>query len=261
SNYPECRYTRAFGVAGDAEAEAAAGTDTVLGNDPATGLPVAIKKGPYGHYIQLGESENGNKPKRVALPRGLKPADVDLETALGLLALPRELGRHPETGEPITAGVGRFGPYLKHGSTFVSLGADDDVLHIGLNRAVTLLAEAKTGQRRGPQLLRELGPHPEGGTVGLYRGRYGPYVSHDKVYASLPKSADPDTFPLDQALVLLAAQKAKGKGRKPARRGAAASNGAAKPVRSGAKRAGAKAKPKRSAKSKTAERAAGGLSN
>jgi DNA topoisomerase I len=261
SNYPECRYTRAFGVGGDAEAEAG-GADTVLGNDPATRLPVAVKKGPYGHYIQLGDTENGNKPKRVALPRGLKPADIDLETALGLLALPRELGRHPETGEPIVAGIGRFGPYLKHGSTFVSIGADDDVLHIGLNRAVTLLAEAKTGQRRGPQLLRELGPHPEGGTVGLYRGRYGPYVSHDKVYASLPKSADPEKVSLQEGLALLAAQKAKGKGRKPARKPTAApANGAAKSARSGAKRASAKTKPKSSTKAKTAERAADGPSN
>jgi DNA topoisomerase I len=261
SNYPECRYTRAFGVGGDAEAEAG-GTDTILGNDPATGLPVAVKKGPYGHYIQLGDTENGNKPKRVALPRGLKPADIDLETALGLLALPRELGRHPETGEPIVAGIGRFGPYLKHGSIFVSLGADDDVLHIGLNRAVTLLAEAKTGQRRGPQLLRELGPHPEGGTVGLYRGRYGPYVSHDKVYASLPKSADPEKLSLQEGLALVAAQKAKGKGRKPARKPTAASaNGAAKSARPSARRATAKAKTKSSAKAKTAERAADGPSN
>src|SRR5205823_5516804 len=148
SNYPECRYTRAFGVGGETEGEPAGGADILLGNDPATGLSVTVKKGPYGHYIQLGDSENGNKPKRVALPRSIKPADVDLETALGLLALPREVGRHPETGETIIAGIGRFGPYLKHGSSFVSLPADDDVLNVGLNRAVTLLAEAKAGSRR-----------------------------------------------------------------------------------------------------------------
>ena len=251
SNYPECRYTRAFGVGnGEGEAEAAGGTDTVLGTDPATGLSVSVKKGPYGHYIQLGDNENGNKPKRVSLPRGMKPSDVDLETALALLALPRELGRHPETGEPITAGIGRFGPYLKHGSNFVSLGADDDVLHIGLNRAVTLLAEAKTGQRRGPQLLRELGQHPEGGTVGLYRGRFGPYVSHDKIYASLPRGVDADKLSLDEAVALLAAQKAKGKGRKPTRKAAAAtSNGADKPARSAAAKR-TSAKPKRKTNSK-----------
>jgi DNA topoisomerase-1 len=253
SKYPECRFTRPLGL--DIEGETG-GADMVLGNDPATGLSVTVKKGPYGHYIQLGEAENGEKPKRVALPRSIKPEDVDLKTALGLLSLPREIGRHPETGEPITAGIGRFGPYLKHGSAFASLGADDDVLTIGLNRAVTVLAEAKTAPRRGPQLLREIGPHPEGGVVGLYRGRYGPYVSHDKVYASLPKGADPDAFPLEDALPLLAAQKAKGKGktRRPQRKAAAAAaNGEAKPAsrRPAAKRAPATAKAKpRSAKAK-----------
>jgi DNA topoisomerase-1 len=230
SNYPECRFTRAFGI--DAEGETG-GTDTVLGSDPASGHSVAVKKGPYGHYLQLGEADNGAKPKRVALPRGLKPADVDLDTALRLLALPREIGRHPETGDPITAGIGRFGAYIKHGASFASLAADDDVLSIGLNRAVTLLAEAKSGGRRGPQLLREVGAHPEGGTIGLYRGRYGPYVSHDGVIASLPKGADPNSFPLDRAVELIATQRAKGKGkaRRPARKAAAApANGAKKPA-------------------------------
>jgi DNA topoisomerase-1 len=235
SNYPECRYTRAFGI--DVEGETG-GADAVLGTDRASGQSVALKKGPYGHYLQLGEAENGTKPKRVALPRGLKPGDIDLDTAVRLLALPRDVGRHPETGDPITAGIGRFGAYIKHGSSFASLTADDDVLSIGLNRAVTLLAEAKSGARRGPELLRELGPHPAGGTVPLYRGRYGPYVSHDGVIASLPKGADPDGFSLEAALELLAVQRAKGKGktRRPARKPAAAAaatsgNGAKKAAR------------------------------
>ena len=150
----------------------------------------------------------------MALPRSVKPLDVDLVTALRLLALPRELGRHPETGEAIVAGIGRFGAYIKHGTTFKSLGADDDVLTIGLNRAVVLLAEPSSTQRRGPQLVRDLGAHPEGGTVGLYRGRYGPYVSHDGVIASLPRNANPDTFSLAEALPLLAAQRDKGKKRR-----------------------------------------------
>jgi DNA topoisomerase-1 len=261
ANYPECRYTRAFAVDGEAEAGPPV-ADSVLGTDPATGLTVALKKGPYGHYLQLGEAVNGTKPKRVALPRGIKPADVDLDTALKLLALPRDVGRHPETGEPIAAGIGRFGPYLKHGQQFASLGADDDVLSIGLNRAVTLLAEAKSGGRRGPQLLRDLGPHPEGGSIGLYRGRYGPYVSHDGVIASLPRGADPDSFPLERAIELLAVQRAKGKPRRPVRKAAAAAasangNGAAKPAsRSAAKpkAGGAKAKPKAKAAPKAARR-------
>ena len=246
SKYPECRFTRPLGL--DTEGETG-GADMVLGNDPATGLSVTVKKGPYGQYIQLGEAENGEKPKRVALPKSIKPEEVDLQTALGLLSLPRDIGLHPETGESITAGIGRFGPYLKHGSAFTSLAADDDVLTIGLNRAVTLLAEAKTAPRRGPQLLREIGPHPEGGVVGLYRGRYGPYVSHDKIYASLPKGADPDTYSLEDAIPLLAAQKAKGRGktRRPQRKAPGApANGEAKPARRSAtaKRAPAKAKAK-----------------
>jgi DNA topoisomerase-1 len=256
SNYPECRYTRAFGVGGDAEGETG-GADTVLGSDPASGKSVCIKKGPYGHYIQLGEAENGEKPKRVALPRGQKPADIDLDTALRLLALPREIGQHPESGEKIIAGIGRFGAYIKHGGAFTSLGADDDVLAIGLNRAVTLLAEAKSGTRRGPQLLREIGPHPEGGKIGLYRGRYGPYVSHDGVIASLPKAADPDGYSLEAAIELLATQRAKGKGksRRPVRNTAAAvapaaaTNGAKQPARKpAAKRATAPARGKAKAK-------------
>jgi DNA topoisomerase-1 len=224
SNYPNCRFTRPLAVESEAEPTT---PETALGTDPGTSLAVTLKKGPYGHYVQLGEGNGEFKPKRVALPRSLKPAEIDLETALRLLALPRELGRHPETGDAIVAGIGRFGAYIKHGSIFKSLGADDDVLTIGLNRAVVLLAEPSSSQRRGPQLVREIGAHPEGGTVGLYRGRYGPYVSHDGVIASLPRNADPDTFSLAEALPLLAAQRDKGKkrGRKtaPAK---AAKNGA-----------------------------------
>jgi DNA topoisomerase I len=204
SNYPNCRYTRPLAVEGEGEET----TDTTLGIDPASGLDVALKKGPFGHYVQLGATNEEAKPKRVAVPRSLKPADVDLETALRLLSLPRELGRHPETGEMIMAGIGRFGPYIKHGSTFKSLTAEDDVLTIGANRAVVLLAEPAAERRRAaPQPLRELGPHPEGGVISLFRGRYGPYVSHNGVIASLPRDADPDTFSLEQALPLLEARR------------------------------------------------------
>ncbi len=211
SNYPNCRHTRPLAVDADADNTV---PESALGIDPGTRLPVALKKGPYGHYVQLGDGDGEFKPKRVAVPRSIKPTEIDLETALRLLALPRELGRHPETGEPIVAGIGRFGPYIKHGATFKSLGADDDVLTIGLNRAVVQLAEPASDRRRGPQLLRELGVHPEGGSVGLYQGRYGPYVSHDGVIASLPRNSDPATFSLDEALPLLATQRDKAKGRR-----------------------------------------------
>jgi DNA topoisomerase-1 len=260
SNYPNCRYTRALGVEAEGDGKAQAMPDTELGTDPVSGQPVTLKKGPYGQYIQLGAGENGDKPKRVALPRGMEPASVNLDIAIKLLSLPREIGRDPDSGETITAGIGRFGPYIKRATTYASLGADDDVLNIGLNRAVTVLAEAKTGGRRGPQLLRELGAHPDGGKVGLYRGRYGPYVSHDGLIASLPKAADPDQITLAEALPLLAAQKAKGKtARKPraaAKPARAATNGtarraAAKPARKSAGGAKKSAAP-RTAKARTA---------
>jgi DNA topoisomerase I len=251
SNYPNCRYTRPLAIETDADA---APPETALGTEPVSGLAITLKKGPYGHYVQLGEGNGEFKPKRVALPRSIKPADVDLEMALRLLALPRELGRHPETGDTITAGLGRFGAYIKHGATFKSLGADDDVLTIGLNRAVVLLAEPISERRRGPQLLRELGVHPEGGAVGVFRGRYGPYVSHDGVIASLPRNSDPETFSLTEALPLLATQREKSKGR----RGKAARSKAekvtkAKSASTGSAKAGpASAKAKRAGTAKKA---------
>jgi DNA topoisomerase-1 len=258
ANYPNCRYTRPLALEGDSETAIA---DTALGTDPASGLEVTIKKGPFGHYLQLGAGDGEAKPKRVALPRQLKPADVDLDTALRLLALPRELGRHPETGETMIAGIGRFGPYIKHGKTFKSLAADDDVLTIGANRAVVLLAEPVERRRGAPQPLRELGPHPDGGAVALYQGRYGPYVSHDGVFATLPKSADPETFSLEEALPLLAARRAasprrerpnarKAPGPKPAKRAkpAAASERAAAADKMPVRPARKATKPKSAAK-------------
>jgi DNA topoisomerase I len=228
SNYPNCRHTRPLAVESESEDSA----DTELGADPASGLNVTLKKGPFGHYVQLDPADDETKPKRVALPRTLKPADVDLGTALRLLALPRELGRHPDTGEMMIAGIGRFGPYIKHGSTFKSLSAEDDVLTIGANRAVILLAEPATERgRRAPQPLRELGPHPDGGTVALFKGRYGPYVSHDGVIASLPRNADPMTFSLEQALPVLEARRQKN----PRRRRKATKSGAARPTRAAAR--------------------------
>jgi len=216
SNYPECRFTRPLAVEGQGDGEAASAGDMgprVLGPDPVTSLPVSVRKGPYGSYIQLGEAaEEGEKPKRVSLPKGIKPAEVGLDVALGLLSLPRDIGNHPETGEMIIAGIGKFGPYIKLGKTFKSITADDDVLTIGINRAVSLLAEPSKGGRSAPTPLKTLGEHPvDQAPVQVFKGRYGPYVAHDGVYASLPKDADPETFPLDKALELLAVQKAKPK--------------------------------------------------
>jgi len=235
SNYPDCRFTRRLVVAGNGDDAAEPATDAgprVLGTDPATGLEVSLRKGPYGHYVQLGEAEGKTKPKRASLTRTMTPADMDLGRALALLNLPREIGRHPESGEPIMAGLGRFGPYLQHAGSYVSLKGEDDVLTIGLNRAVALIADAP---RKTP--AKTLGDHPKDGKpITLKSGRFGPYVQHGSLMATLPKGVDGETLTLEKAVEILAAKAARGGGkggaksgrkapapRKPAKRGAAKS--------------------------------------
>ncbi|HLB81207.1 MAG TPA: type I DNA topoisomerase [Dongiaceae bacterium] len=252
SNYPECRYTRPLAMRNGENGEAEAEGPRELGRDPATGLAVSLRRGPYGHYVQLGEA-NGDaeaKPKRVSLPRGLAPGELDLDRALALLALPREIGKHPETGEPIVVGIGRFGPYVKHGRAYKSLGRDDDVFSIGANRAVALLAEAKG---RGPAGTA-VGDHPaDGKPITLHSGRYGPYVRHGKQLASLPKSMSSDELTVEAAVRLLAeqAERAKAKrGGKAPRAGAAKRPRAAKTVKAAAV---AKPAPRRRGKSAAKE--------
>jgi DNA topoisomerase I len=223
SNYPECRNTRPFSVPGADDAGEDTGTK-VLGIDPETGLEVTLRSGRFGPYVQLGEAVNGDKPKRASLLRGMQPADVDLDVALKLLSLPRQIGVHPDDGEPITANNGRFGPYVQHGKTYANLEAGDDLFHIGLNRAVTLIAEkiANPKKRRfGSDPGRSLGEHPDqGGAVVVKSGRYGPYVSHAGVNATLPKDKAPEMITLEEALPLLAARAeylASGGGKRPAK--------------------------------------------
>ncbi len=225
SAYPECRFTRPLTTGGEGEEEVREGPKE-LGSDPESGLPVTLRKGPYGHYVQLGDEstlkaepapvpEKGKKakavkapkPKRVSLYKGLEPAGVTLDIACRLLALPRLIGNHPETGKSISAGVGRFGPYVVHDGTYKSLAKDDDVLVVGMNRAMELLSQAKGRGGNGP--LKTLGEH-EGKPVTLHEGRYGPYVSRDGVHATLPKDSSMETVTLEAALVLIAAKAAKG---------------------------------------------------
>jgi DNA topoisomerase I len=208
SNYPECRYTRPLSLPADGSGEI--GTRK-LGEDPQTGLEVTLRSGRFGPYLQLGEAVNGEKPRRAGLPKGTAPDEIDLERALALLSLPREVGRHPEDGEPIRAGIGRFGPYVQHGKTYANLDSPEEVFMVGLNRAVTLIAEKRAkgsrARRFGADPGRALGNHPaKGGAVVAKKGRYGPYVSHDGVNATLPADKTPETVTLEEAVALIDAR-------------------------------------------------------
>jgi DNA topoisomerase I len=208
SNYPECRYTRSLSAPADGSADI--GTKK-LGEDPQTGLDVTVRSGRFGPYVQLGEAVDGAKPKRAGLPKGTAPEDMDLERALALLALPREVGRHPEDGEPIRAGIGRFGPYVQHGKTYANLDSPEEAFTVGLNRAVTLIAEkiakGPSKGRFGADPGRAVGDHPtKGGAIMAKKGRYGPYVSHDGVNATLPADKTPDSITLDEAVALIDAR-------------------------------------------------------
>jgi DNA topoisomerase-1 len=197
-----------------------------IGTDPKTHMLIQLLQGPYGPYIQLGEMEGDKKPKRVSVPKNVAPDSVDLAIALKLLALPRDLGPHPESGKKVNAAIGRFGPYVSHDGQFKSVPKDESVFDIGLERAVALLKEPKQFSARGA--LKVLGKHPaDGQPVGLYSGRYGPYVKHGKVNATLPDENMITTVTLDEALELLAAKSGKGKSR--------AKGGAASGMRAAAK--------------------------
>lgn len=223
SNYPECNYTRQLtGSASENEAGAADANNgeeypKILGVDPISSEQVSLRKGPYGMYVQLGIEK---KPKRTGLPKGLAPADVDLAKALALLSLPREVGIHPETNEPIVANIGRFGPYLLHAGKYANLSPEDDVLSVGMNRAVTLIAEAavkkgKFGARTGPEPLKDLGEH-QGEKVVILKGRYGPYIKFGGSNITLPKGKPPEEFTLEDAIPLLGDAKPASKGKKSA---------------------------------------------
>ena len=184
--------------------------DVVLGIHPDAEMPILLKKGPFGYYIQLGDNVEEGKPKRISVPKTMDPEAVDHATAVKLLELPRRIGNHPESGKEILVNIGRYGPYVQHESTFASLTVEDDVLTIELDRALELIATKES--RNKP--LRTLGEHPESGEqVNIFDGRYGPYVKHKRTNASIPKNTVPETVTMDQALELLAKKEArKGKG-------------------------------------------------
>ena len=252
-NYPECRYTRPLN--GDSETQG----DRVLGVDQ--GDEISLRSGRFGPYVQRGEAtEEVKKPPRASLPKGWSPDTMDLEKALMLLNLPREIGPHPEDSVMVEAGIGRYGPYIKHGSVYANIKEVDDVFTIGMNRAVEELA-AKASRTPGAgrttaKPLAELGEHPtEGGPVQVLDGRYGPYIKWGKINATLPKDTDPAALTLDEAVTLIAEKAGKSGGKKAAAKKPAAkakpaakSTAAKKPA---AKKAPAKAAAKKPAAKKT----------
>jgi DNA topoisomerase-1 len=261
SNYPACQYTRRLAIesAEDAAADTLKEGMRVLGQHPETGEDITVRRGPYGLYVQQGETdkEAKRKPRRTSLPRGVDGEAITLDQALGLLSLPRIVGIHPETREPIEAGIGRFGPYVKMGGIFASLDRDDDVLAVGLNRAVDVLAQKLAS-------VRTLGPHPADKEPVLVRkGRFGPYVQHANMVANVPREMAMDDVTLAQAVEWLAGKgkplKAKGRGRRKATKAAPAARKAApaaKPAAPAAKKAAPAAKPKAGTKTKAKARKA-----
>ncbi|WP_460930080.1 type I DNA topoisomerase [Shinella zoogloeoides] len=256
SNYPECNYTRQLSADGGSDAEAAASNEPQnLGKDPHTGEEITLRSGRFGPYVQRGD---GKEAKRSSLPKGWTPASINHEKALALLSLPRDIGQHPETGKMISAGLGRYGPFLLHDGSYANLETVEDVFSIGLNRAVTVIADKQSkGPGRGraaPAALKTLGDHPDGGAITVRDGKYGPYVNWGKVNATLPKSKAADSITLEEALVLIAEKAgktpAKGKAKAPAK--AKTTKAKSDETKTAKPKAKAAAKPKAAAKAKKA---------
>lgn len=257
SNYPECNYTRQLTSEGGAEAEANGNNEPrALGKDPVTDEEITLRSGRFGPYVQRGD---GKDAKRSSLPKGWAPADIDFEKALSLLSLPRDVGPHPETGKMISAGLGRYGPFVLHDGTYANLEGIEDVLSIGINRAVTVLAEKKANPggrgRTAAVALKELGEHPDGGAITVRDGRFGPYVNWGKVNATLPKGKDPQTVSVEEALVLIAERAAKDGGKTKAKKSPAKAAKAKAGDATEAKPKKAAAKPKAKAAAKAPAKA------
>ena len=250
ANYPDCQYTRRLVIDGGEEGATLKEGLRELGHHPDTGEDITVRRGPYGVYVQQGApdpADKKSKPRRTSLPRGVDGDTITLEQALGLLSLPRLVGLHPERGEPIEAGIGRFGPFVKMGAIFASLDKDDDVLSIGLNRAVDAIAKKLDS-------VRTIAAHPkDGAPVLVKKGRFGPYLQHGNLVANVPRGTTMEEVTLDEAVALLAEKgkplKAKPGARKPAKKAASPKVVPLQPV------AAKKPAAKKPAKKKTAAKA------
>ena len=259
SRYPDCKHTRPLGTSNQPEQV----EDKTLGIDPETGAPVLLKSGRFGPYVQLGEpdEETKEKPKRSSIPRGWVADELTFEKAMMLLNLPRDVGPHPEDGETIEASIGRFGPYLKHGTLYANLETVDDVFEVGINRAVAILEDKKNnpGRKRAPaKPLKELGEHPETGEpVNVMDGRYGPYVKHMKTNATIPRDMKPEDVTLELAVTLIAERDAKGpaKKKKATKKKATKKKAAKKTTKKAAKKKTTKKTTKKAVTKKSAEAA------
>ena len=247
SNYPECKFTRKFAQPGGS---ADGGEDGEIGQHPDSGEVISRKVGRFGPYIQLGE---GKEAKRSSIPKDIP--ELDLDWAVKLLSLPRAVGTHPESGEPITASIGRYGPYLAHNGKYAKLRSTAEVFETGMNAAVVKLAEAAAGGGRGARTaaepLKTFGPHPtSGGEMKLMAGRYGPYVTDGTTNATLPRDKQPETLTAEEAVVLIDERAAKGPAKGKGKKKAPAKKAA--PKKAAAQKAPAKKAPAKKAPTKQA---------
>ena len=213
STYPDCKYTRPFSTAEEAENAINPDGEEITVH-PDTGQPMLLKSGRFGPYLEM-TLEGEEKPKRSSLPKGWSPQDLTAEKALMLINLPRTVGQHPEDGEPILANLGRYGPYVQHQKTYANVPSIEEMLDIGLNRAVALIADKRANPggrgRAQAKVLKDLGAHPsDEQPIQVLEGRYGPYIKHGKTNATLPKDMNPADVNVDQALEILAEKEAKG---------------------------------------------------
>ena len=204
SDYPECKYTRKLNSNDEAEG-GSLDEPKLIGKDPKTELDITLRKGPYGFYLQLGEAVEKTKPKRFPVPKTYDPFELTEDIAFGLIQLPRVIGNHPEANSEIKAGIGRYGPYLLHEKKFTSIkDKEDDVLTIGINRALDILSQAPKGGKSKSGLERNIGKHPKSETsIDIYTGPYGKYIKYGKKNVRIPKGQEADTLTLEQAVEII----------------------------------------------------------